>query len=77
MGFIFKLIMLFLYSTSSFKIVINRYRCSFSLYNIPNCFIILGVIWFLIAPLFTIALNCLLYHLTLKSKCLLIVSLRV
>ena len=44
MGPIFKLIMLFLYSTSSPKIMVNGYRYSFSLYNIPNYFIILGVI---------------------------------
>ena len=36
MGLISKLIILSLYSTSFSKIVTNRYRCSFSLYNIPN-----------------------------------------
>ena len=36
MGPIFKLIILSLYSTSSPKIVTNGYRCSFSLYSIPN-----------------------------------------
>ena len=77
MGPVFKLIIPSLYNTSSFKIVINRYRCFFSLYSIPNYFTILGTIWFLITLLFTIALNYLLYHLTLKFKYLLIVLLRV
>ena len=76
MGPVFKLIILFLYNTSSSKIVINGYRYFF-LYNIFNRFTVLGIIWFLITLLFTIALNCLLYHLTLKLKCLLIVPLRV
>ena len=77
MGPIFKLIILFLYSTGSPKIIINGYKYSFSLYSIPNYFTILGIIWFLITPLSTIALNCLLCYLTLKSKYLLIVSFRV
>ena len=77
MGFVFKLIILSLYSTGSSKIAINGYKCSFSLYSIPNYFTVLGVIWFLIILLSTIALNCLLYYLTLKFKCLLIVFLRV
>ena len=77
MGSISKLIILFLYSTSSLKIVINRYRCSFSLYSIPNHFTVFNMMWFLVILLFTIALNCLLYYLTLKFKCLLIVPLRV
>ena len=76
-GPISKLIILFLYSTSSPKIITNGYRCSFSLYSIPNHFTVLGIIWFLITPLSTIALNCLLRYLTPKSKCLLIVPLRV
>ena len=37
MGPVFKLIILFLYSTGSPKIVTNGYRYSFPLYNIPNC----------------------------------------
>ena len=77
MGPVFKLIILFLYSTSFSKIITNKYRCFFSLYSISNYFTILGVMWFLITLLFTIALNCLLYHLTLKFKYLPIVLLRV
>ena len=77
MGFIFKLIIPFLYSTSSFKIITNRYRYSFSLYSIPNLFTILGVIWFLITLLSTITLNYLSRHLTLRLKYLLIIPLRV
>ena len=77
MGFVFKLIILFLYNTNSLEIVINGYRYSFFLYNIPNRFTIWGVIWFLITLLSIIALNCLLYYLIFKSKYLLIVSLRV
>ena len=77
MGFVFKLIILFLYSTGSFKIVTNGYRYSFFLYSIFNRFTILGVMWFLIALPFTITLNCLLRYLTFRLKCLLIVSLRV
>ena len=76
-SFVFKLIIPVLYSTSSFKIVINKYRCSFSLYNIPNLSTNLGVIWFLITPLFIITLNYLLYYLTFKLKCLPIVFLKV
>ena len=72
-GFIFKLIILSLYSTSSPKIITNGYRYSFSLYSIPNHFTILGIIWFLITLLFIIALNYLLYYLTLKLKYLPIV----
>ena len=77
MGPIFKLIILFLYNTGSPKIVINRYRYFFSLYSIPNHFTVLSVIWFLITPLSTIALNCLSRYLTFKFKYLLIVPLRV
>ena len=77
MGLIFKLIIPFLYSTSFLKIVTNGYRYSFFLYSIFNRSTILSIIWFLITPLFTITLNCLLCYLTLKSKYLLIVSLRV
>ena len=77
MGPIFKLIILFLYNTDSPEIVTNEYRYFFSLYSIFNRFIILGVIWFLVTLLSSIALNCLLYYLTLKSKYLLIVPLRV
>ena len=77
MGLVSKLIILFLYSTGSLKIITNRYKCFFSLYNIPNCFTILGIMWFLIILLSTIALNCLSRYLTLKLKCLLIVPLRV
>ena len=44
MGPVSKLIILSLYNTSSSKIIINRYRYFFSLYSIPNYFIILGVI---------------------------------
>ena len=77
MGPISKLIIPSLYSTGFPKIVINGYRCSFSLYNIPNRFTVLGVMWFLITLLSTIALNCLSRHLTLKFKYLLIVPLRV
>ena len=40
MGPISKLIILSLYSTGSLKIVTNKYKCSFSLYNIPNYFTI-------------------------------------
>ena len=36
MGPVSKLIIPFLYSTNSPKIITNRYRCFFSLYNIPN-----------------------------------------
>ena len=36
MGSVFKLIILSLYNTGFFKIVINRYRCFFSLYSIFN-----------------------------------------
>ena len=77
MGFIFKLIIPFLYSTGSFKIVINKYRYSFFLYSIFSRFTILGVIWFLVALLSTITLNCLSRYLTFKLKCLLIILLRV
>ena len=73
MVFIFKLIILFLYNTSSFKIIINGYKYSFSQYSISNYFTILGVIWFLIILLSTIDLNCLLYYLIFKFKYLLIV----
>ena len=76
MGFIFKLIILFLYSTSSSKIITNGYKCFF-LYNISNHSTILGIIWFLITLLSTITLNCLSRYLTFRSKYLLIVSLRV
>ena len=77
MGSVFKLIILFLYNTGSPKIVTNGYRCFFSLYSIPNRFTVLGAMWFLITPLFTIVLNYLLCHLTFKFKYLLIVPLRV
>ena len=77
MGPVFKLIILSLYSTSSPKIIINGYRYSFFLYSIFNYFTILGVIWFLVTLLSIIALNCLLRHLIFKSKCLLIIFLRV
>ena len=77
MGPISKLIIPFLYSTGFPKIVTNGYRYSFFLYSIPNYSTILGIIWFLITLLSTIALNCLLRHLTFKSKYLLIVFLRV
>ena len=77
MGLIFKLIILSLYSTSSPKIVTNRYKCFFSLYSIFNRFTVLGIIWFLITLLSIIALNYLLCYLTLKSKYLPIVPLRV
>ena len=40
MGLISKLIIPSLYSTSSPKIIINGYRCFFSLYSIPNRFTI-------------------------------------
>ena len=40
MGPISKLIILFLYNTSSPKIITNGYRCSFFLYSIPNRFAI-------------------------------------
>ena len=40
MGFVFKLIIPSLYSTSFPKIATNKYKCSFSLYNIPNYFTI-------------------------------------
>ena len=76
-GFISKLIILFLYSTSSLKIIINGYKYSFSLYSISNYFTILGAMWFLITLLFTITLNCLSRHLTFKFIYLLIVPLRV
>ena len=76
MGPVFKLIILSLYSISSFKIITNGYRYFFSLYSISNCFTVLGIIW-LITLLSTIALNCLLYYLTFKFKYLLIVPLRV
>ena len=77
MGSVFKLIILFLYSTNSSKIVINGYRCSFFLYSIPNYSTVWGIMWFLIALLSTIALNYLLCYLTLKSKYLPIVLLKV
>ena len=77
MGPVSKLIILFLYSTGSPKIIINGYRYSFSLYSISNCFTILGIIWFLITLLSTITLNYLLRHLTFMSKYLPIVPLRV
>ena len=76
-GPIFKLIILFLYSTSFSKIVTNRYKYSFFLYSIFSCFTILGVIWFLITLQSIIVLNYLLCYLTFKFKYLLIVSLRV
>ena len=44
MGPISKLIILFLYSTSSLKIIVNKYRYFFFLYSIPNYFTILGII---------------------------------
>ena len=44
MGPGFKLIILFLYNTGFFKIVINGYRYFFSLYSISNYFTILGAI---------------------------------
>ena len=71
-GPISKLIILFLYSTSSFKIVTNKYKYFFSLYSIPNYFIILGVIWFLITLLFIITLNYLSRYLIFKLKLLVI-----
>ena len=37
MGSIFKLIILFLYNTGSPKIITNKYKSIFFLYNIPNC----------------------------------------
>ena len=74
---VFKLIIPFLYSTGSLEIVTNRYKYFFFLYSIPNHSTVLGVMWFLITLLSTIALNCLSYHLTFKLKCLLIVPLRV
>ena len=77
MGFVSKLIILFLYNISSPKIITNGYKYSFSLYSIPNCFTVLGAMWFLITLLSTIALNYLSRHLTFKLKCLLIVPLRV
>ena len=40
MGFISKLIILSLYSTSFFKIITNGYKYSFFLYSIPNYFAI-------------------------------------
>ena len=77
MGPVSKLIILFLYSTSSPKIITNGYRCSFFLYSIFSRFTVSGIMWFLITLLFIIALNRLLYYLTLKLKYLLIVFLRV
>ena len=77
MGLVFKLIILSLYNTSSFKIIINGYRYYFSLYSISSRFTILGIIWFLVTLLSTITLNYLSRHLTLKLKYLLIVPLRV
>ena len=77
MGPVSKLIIPSLYSTNSSKIIINKYRCSFFLYSIPNYSTIWGAMWFLITLLFTIALNYLSRYLTLKSKYLLIVPLRV
>ena len=69
--------MLFLYNTSSPEIIINGYRYFFFLYSIPNYFIILGAMWFLVTLLSTIVLNCLSCYLIFKFKCLLIVPLRV
>ena len=65
MGFISKLIILFLYSTGSPKIITNRYRCFFSLYSIPNRSTVSSAMWFLVTLLSIIALNCLSCHLTL------------
>ena len=77
MGPVLKLIILFLYNTSFFKIVTNRYKYFFSLYSIPNRFTILGAIWLLVALLSTITLNCLSRYLIFMLKYLLIVFLRV
>ena len=77
MGLIFKLIILFLYGTSSPKIIINGYKYFFFLYNISNRFIVLGVIWFLVTLVSTITLNYLSRYLIFRLKCLLIVPLRV
>ena len=77
MGPVSKLIILFLYSTSSPKIITNGYKCFLSLYSMPNYSTVLGTIWFLITLLFTIALNCLSRHLIFKLKCLPIIPLRV
>ena len=57
MDSISKLIILFSYSTSSPKIITNRYMYFFSLYSIPNYFTVLGIIQFLVTPLSAIALN--------------------
>ena len=72
-----RLIILSLYSTSSPEIVTSKQGFFFSLYSIPNCFIIFNIIWFLITLLSTIILNCFVCHLTFKFKYLLIVPLRV
>ena len=77
MGSVSKLIIPSLYSTGSPEIITNGYKYFFFLYSIPNCFTILGVMWFLVTLLSIIALNYLSCHLTFKSKYLLIVSLRV
>ena len=77
MGPISKFIISSLDSTNSSNIITNRYRYSFFLNSIPNCFTIYNILWFLITPLFTIALNCLSHHLIFKFKYLLIVPLRV
>ena len=72
-----KLIIPSLYSTSSPEIMTNKESFSFSLCSIPNYSTTFSVIWFLIALLSTIILNCFVCHLTLKFKYLLIVPLRV
>ena len=76
-SFVFRLIILFLYNTGSPEIVTNKKGFSFSLYSIPNHSTTSSIIWFLIALLSTIILNCFTCYLTLKSKYLPIVPLRV
>ena len=75
-GPVSKLIILALYGTGSPKIVTSVYSFSFCQCGSPKYSTTLGAMWFLVTPLFTIALNCLSFHLTLKSKYFLIVPLR-
>ena len=74
---VFRLIIPSLYSTSSPEIITSEQGFSFSLYSILNCSTTFSTMWFLVALLFIIILNCFACYLTFKFKYLLIVSLRV
>jgi len=76
-GPVLRWIILFLYNIRSPEIVINGYGFSFCLWGNSILLIAIGNIWFLVAPLFTNALNFWSCHLVYRFRCLLMTPLRV